>query len=97
MADAVRIRLKGNVRAVTSGVREVLKSDGVAAMLGAQAEAAARRANAMCSPQMRKAGAEYVAEVVQRGYTAGGRVSAGNRFARIDNYRNNTMKKATGL
>lgn len=95
MARAVR------VRHLKRGVREVLKSDGVAAMLGGQAERAAVRCNALCDPQLRRAGAEYVAETVQRGFTAGGLVrvggEGGGKFARIDNYRNNTLKKGCGV
>lgn len=92
-----RVRVRSNM----AGVREVLKSPGVAAMLGAQAEKAAARCNALCDPQMRRAGAEYVAETVQRGYTAGGLVRVAGaedgKFARIDNYRNNTLRKGCGV
>ena len=94
-------RVVGSIRPVMAGVREVLKSEKVASMLGEQAEKAAARCNALCDPQMRSAGAEYVAETVQRGYTAGGLVSVGGaeggKFARIDNYRNNTLKKGCGV
>lgn len=94
---ARRVRVRANL----AGVREVLKSDSVASMLGEQAARAAARCNALCDPRMRRAGAEYVAETVQRGYTAGGLVRIGGaddgKFARIDNYRNNTLKKGCGI
>ena len=95
MARAVR------VRAQLRGVREVLKSDGVASMLGGQAERAAAHCNSLCDPQLKRAGARYVAETVQRRFTAGGLVRVGGeedgKFARIDNYRNNTLKKGCGV
>lgn len=91
------VRVKASLR----GVRAVLKSDGVASMLGEQAARAAARCNALCDPRMRRAGAEYVAETVQRGYTAGGLVRTGGaedgKFARIDNARNNTLRKGCGV
>lgn len=95
MGSSMKIRL-GRVVPVMGGVRQVLKSSGVASMLGAQAARAAARANSMCESQMKRAGARYASETVQRGYTAGGLVYPANKFARIDNYRHNTMKKATG-
>ena len=95
------IRLAGDIKPVMSGVRSVLKSAPVASMLGRQAAKAAARCNALCSPQMRKAGARYDSAAVQRGYTAGGLVYASGaedgKFARIDNYRNNTLKKGCGV
>lgn len=95
MARAVKVRI------LLAGVREVLKSEGVAAMLGSQAAKAAARCNALCDPQLKRAGAEYVSETVQRGFTAGGLVRIGGaedgKFARIDNHRNNTLKKGCGV
>ena len=86
---------------IPSGVRAVLKSDGVAGMLGQQAERAAARCNALCDPALRRGGARYEASVKQMGFTAGGVVRpAGAKdglLARIDNARNNTMKKGCGL
>lgn len=92
-----RVRIKH----VDSGVRAVLKSDGVKAMLESQAAAAAARCNALCSPAFRHAGARYESKGVQRCYTAGGLVyEAGEengRYAGLDNLRNNTLKKGCGL
>lgn len=89
------------IRHVDSGVRAVLKSDGVKAMLESQAAAAAARCNALCDPALRRAGARYESKGVQRGYTAGGLVyEAGERDGRLaglDNLRNNTLKKGCGL
>lgn len=42
------------IRHVDSGVRAVLKSDGVKAMLESQAAAAAARCNALCDPALKK-------------------------------------------
>ena len=86
-----------HVRLVPSGHRAVLKSDGVARMLGAQAAAAAARCNAMCDPGFRRSGAEYASDTVQRGYTAGGVVFCKTREAGLDNLKNNTLKKGVGI
>ncbi len=89
------------VKPVMNGVREVLKSPGVTEMLESQAKVAAARCNQMCSAQMRNAGAEYVASTKTLKYSAAGLVSCGGeedgKFARIDNYRNNTLKKGCGI
>ena len=89
------------IRHVDSGVRAVLKSDGVKAMLEPPAAAAAARCNALCDPALKRAGARYESRGVQRGYTAGGLVyEAGKRDGRLaglDNLRNNTLKKGCGL
>lgn len=85
------------VTPVMAGVREVLKSPGVAALLGEQAAKAAARCNAMCDPGLKRAGARYEAATVQRGYTAGGLVfesgAENGRLAGLDNARNNTLRK----
>lgn len=94
-------RAKVQIRHVNAGVREVLKSDGVAQMLGAQAQKAAARCNAMCDKGLYRAGARYDAGIVQRRYTAGGLVyvsgAKSGRLAGIDNARNNTLKKGCGI
>lgn len=86
---------------VMSGVREVLKSPGVTAMLGEQAAKAAARCNAMCDPGLKRAGARYDAATVRRGYTAGGLVyesgAENGRLAGLDNARNNTLRKGCGV
>lgn len=93
----------GRIRHLKRGVRAVLKSDGVAALLGAQAARAAARCNSLCDPELRRGGARYSSETVQRGYTAGGLVYAAGsddearRLTRIDNFRNNTLKKGCGV
>ena len=91
---------RARVEPVMGGVREVLHAPGVAALLGQQAAKAAARCNAMMDPQMRKAGGLYESEVVSRGFTAGGRVyvsgAESGKFARIDNYRHNTLRKGCG-
>lgn len=88
------------LRPVMAGVRGVLKSQAVAEMLGSQAARAADRCNALCDPKLRRAGARYDSEQVQRGYTAGGLVyisgADNGRLAGIDNARNNTLKKGCG-
>ena len=81
------------VTAIPSGVRAVLKSDGVAAALGRQAASAAARCESMAAVP----GAQYVGEAVQRGYTAGGLVRVANGAAKVDNLRNNTLRKGVGI
>lgn len=92
MANNVR------VRANIAGVREVLKSDGVAKLLGGQAEKAAERCNALYSIHPRSPRvAPYGSKVVQRGYTAGGLVFTATDLGAEDNLRNNTLKKGCGI
>lgn len=93
----------GRIRHIKSGVRRILKSEGVAAMLGGQAKRAATRCNDMCDPDLRRAGARYSSATVRRGFTAGGLVyidgegSEAKKLAAIDNFRNNTLKKGCGV
>lgn len=99
MASGVKF---GRIRHIKGGVREVLKSPGVCSLLGQQAQRAAGRCNALCDPSLRKGGAHYSSEVVQRGYTAGGLVfidgdDEERMLGRIDNYRHNTLKKGCGI
>lgn len=94
-------RAKVSIRHIDAGVREILKSEGVANLLGQQAAKAASRCNGLCDPALRSAGARYDSEIVQRGYTAGGLVyvsgAKDGRLAGIDNARNNTLKKGCGV
>lgn len=91
---ASRVRVRSNLR----GVRKVLKSPGVASMLGRQAERAAKRCNALCPGRQGRAGAEpYGSKVVQRGYTAGGLVFTATKLGVRDNLDNNTLKKGCGV
>lgn len=88
---------KAKVRANIAGVREVLKSDGVAAMLGTQAKAAAARCNDLYSLKTEPDTKPYGAMTVQRGYTAGGLVYAATPLGVADNLSNNTLKKGCGI
>lgn len=89
------------VSSIESGVIEVLKSDGVRSMISSQAEKAASRCNAMMQPQLAHAGGRYEASTKDMHYLVGGVVSCGGadggKFARIDNYRQNTLKKGCGI
>ena len=92
MARAVR------VRANLAGVREVLKSPGVEAMLAAQARRAADRCNALYSSHPRDPRIPpYGSMGVQRKLTAGGLVFARTELGRKDNLRNNTLRKGCGI
>lgn len=89
---------KAKVRANIAGVREVLKSDGVAAMLGTQAKDAAARCNDLYSIHPRKPRiAPYGSKTVQRKFTAGGLVYTATALGAEDNLRNNTLKKGCGI
>lgn len=83
--------------AIMSGVRETLRSDIVEAMLSGQAEAAAGRCNSLCDPALRRRGAEYAYKTEKGMYTALGLVYCSGRkdgeYARIDNWKHNTLKK----
>lgn len=87
-------------RPIMGGVRATLKSGGVRSLLSVAAERGAARCNSLCEPGLKHKGARYEARVEERGYTAVGLVvAAGARdgeYARIDNWRNNTLKKGTG-
>lgn len=88
-------------RPVMGGVRATLKDPAVQSMLHQAAASRASRCNALCDPGLRRLGAEY--EVVDqiRGYTAVSLVVASGardgEYARIDNFRNNTLKKGCGV
>lgn len=91
---ASRVKVKAHL----PGVREVLKSDGVAAMLGKQAEKAAARCNALYSIHPRHPTIQpYGSKIVQRGYTAGGLVFTATDLGAKDNLKNNTLKKGCGI
>ena len=87
----------GRIKPVIGGVRSVLKSDGVAQMLGVQAQRAAARCCVLYSLKGTPTVPPYVGEIVQRGYTAGGLVRVNSPSAVIDNRRNNTLKKGCGI
>ena len=90
-----------SLKYIDAGGREILKSSGVRSLLSQQGEAAASRCNALCSSSMKKAGARYDCEIVERSYVAAARVHVSGeedgKFALIDNYRNNTLKKGCGV
>lgn len=83
-----------------SGVRETLSSGAVQAMLLNQAKAAAGRCNSLCDPALRRRGAEYAAMEKKGMYTALALVYCSGKkdgeYARIDNWKHNTLKKGCG-
>lgn len=85
------------VKLIPSGYRAVLKSEGVQELLGKQAEAAATRCNDLFSLHRVPDGAHYKAEVVMRGYTAGGMVRVADKYGWYDNLINNTLKKGCNV
>lgn len=87
----------GRIQPVMGGVRSVLKSEGVAQMLGVQAQRAAARCCSLYSLKGTPTVTPYVAEIVQRGYTAGGLVRVNSPSAVVDNRRNNTLRKGCGI
>lgn len=86
-----------DVKPVMSGVRAVLKSQGVTAMVASQGQKAAARCNSMAerTSHMSKA-PRYESETVGMRYLNAARVHIGNGEAKVDNLRNNTLKKGCG-
>ncbi len=87
-------------RPVMAGVREVLSSSQVEAMLSTVATADAGRCNSLCDPDLKRKGAEYRAMTERGAYTALGLVycsgARDGEYARLDNWKHNTLKKGCG-
>lgn len=100
MASGFSIKSAGKFYPVMSGIREVLNSSGVQSMLMSQTNKAAANCNAMMQSQLKHAGGEYVASTKFIKNVNCGLVSVGGaqngKFAKIDNYRQNTLKKGCG-
>lgn len=91
MASAVR------VEPVMSGVRAVLKSQGVTALVAQQGSKAAARCNSLAHTTSHMARApRYESETVGLRYLNASRVYVANGEAHVDNLRNNTLKKGCG-
>ncbi len=100
MAKAtVKCRLSGKIQPVMRGVNSVLKCDYVAGLLGQQAEKCAAACNRLYSASHTEApeATPYVAEIVQRRFTAGGLVRVNGVQAYRDNLKRNTLKKGCGI
>lgn len=90
-----------NLKYIDAGGREILKSSGVKSLLRSLGQKGASRCNALCDPQLKKEGARYDCEIVERAYVAAARIHVSGAedgdLAAIDNYRNNTLKKGCGI
>lgn len=86
-----------DVEPIMSGVRAVLKSQGVTAMVASQGQKAVARCNSMAvqTSHMSKS-PRYESETVSMRYLNAARVYIGNGEAKVDNLRNNTLKKGCG-
>lgn len=90
-------RVVGSIQPVMAGVREILKCDAVASMLGEQAVKSAERCNRLYSLGSTPSVDPYGSKTVVRGYTAGGLVYTATSLGARDNLANNTLKKGCGV
>ncbi len=90
-----------SLKYIDKGGRAILKSSGVRSLISRQGEKAASRCNRLCSAEMKAKGARYDCEIVELTYVVAARVHVSGegegRFALIDNFRNNTLKKGCGV
>ena len=86
-----------NLKYLPSGGSKVLKSDGVVAMLTAQAQKAANKCNSLAYLRHAKQAPHYSVDTNNVGYTIGARVRTDNAEAFFDNLYHNTLKKGCGL
>lgn len=90
-----------NLKYIDKGGRAILKSTGVKELISQQGEKAAAKCNTLCSEDMKAAGARYDCRTVYRSYVVAAQVYVSGeedgKFARIDNLRNNTLKKGCGI
>lgn len=85
------------VEPVMSGVRAVLKSQGVTSLVEQQGRKAASRCNSMAQQTSHMSRApSYGCETVSMRYLNAARVYVANGEAHVDNLRNNTLKKGCG-
>lgn len=85
-----------DVQVNTAGVRSVLKSAGVRSLLDREVRAAQARCNAAYGLSTSPRVEPYGSNVEGHRVTAVGRVWTRTKLARIDNLKNNTLKKGTG-
>lgn len=85
-----------SVKVNQAGVRSVLKSPGVRSLLGREAEAAQARCNAAYSLSTDPRVEPYGSNVEDHRVAAVGRVWTRTKLARVDNLKNNTLKKGSG-
>ena len=80
------------------GIRQVLRDPAVRSMCTQASLIVSGRANSMLNPKLRRAGAQYVPQVVMRKYGYVGRVVVGGKknglLAWRDNNKHNTLRKA---
>ena len=86
-----------NLTYLPSGGSKVLKSDGVVAMLTAQAQKAADKCNSIGYWRRSKVAPHYSVKTKNVGFTIGACVVADNTEARLDNIHHNTLKKGCGI
>ncbi len=86
-----------SMRPVMSGVRQVLKSQGVAALINQQGERAAARCNSLAHLERAKQQPRYAATPKTMSYVSASLVHADNAEAYVDNLRHNTLKKGCGV
>lgn len=91
----LKMRLKGRVKHIDSGVVSITKSDGVTGMLYKQGAGYAARCNSLAS--LPHGHPEYDVQVKPLSWCNGVRVGVANADAYIDNLRNNTLKKGCGI
>lgn len=84
------------VKVNVAGVRAVLKSAGVRSLLSREVKDAQARCNAAYSLGTMPRVEPYGSNVEAHRVTAVGRVWTRTKLARIDNLKNNTLKKGTG-
>ena len=91
----LKMKLKGRVKHIASGVVSITKSNGVTGMLYEQGSGYAARCNSLAS--LPHGNPEYDVQVKPLSWCNGVRVGVANADAYIDNLRNNTLKKGCGI
>lgn len=79
-----------------AGVRDVLRQQGVASLLEGQAQRAASRCNSLYALDTEPYTDPYGSGVVTLAHNAAGVVYTRTKMGRIDNMKNNTLKKGCG-